>query len=748
MKPLQSLRVVEVGGTIAGAYCAKLFVDQGADVALVGSSGLTPHQALYLHRGKQAVEQLEAGDLAGADVVIESSMDGLAAASSVAAPDTAVHVRISPYGSQGPRAHWRGSDLTDYAAGGHLYLYGDPDREPLRGPANQPAYAAGLFGFIGAMAALLARRSLGRGEQIDVSHVQVMAALHQFTLVSYLMTGHVARRMGNRYTGQGQPNGIYPCADGWISIATPLAHQVEVLLAVTELDHLMATPGITSVLDFQLQPGLLDEPLIEWLADKTMAEVTDLFQTMRIPTGPSLSMLQLLDDPQLLARDFFGGDAGWPSGLRAPKTPFTITPKAGSDGSTWTPGSVDDGPLTGLRILDLTRVWAGPLCARTLSDLGADVTVVEAPWARGPRALPASAVAASRFYPNDDPGECSWNRSSHTNKYALGKKSLAIDLNTEAGKNAFARIVPQHHVVIENFSTRVMPQLGFDEERLHSLNPALVYVTMPGFGRSGPAEHWVAYGSSVDTHAGLSNLIGYRDQSPWKGGVAWPDPVAGLHATSAILVALWHQVDGAGGGHTIEAAQFESTIAVIGDRIIEAQLDGEPTSDGNRSPGAFVEGVYPSRGTDTWIAISIDDRSNWDALAELAGGALVGIDPTNLDAADDALATWTATHDADDLAFKLQQVGVAAAAVATAPMVLADEHLVARGAFVSVDQPHVGPFTAPTTPIRFSATPLATVGPAPTLGEHNMRFLADNGFTEGEVRELLASAVIATEPPQ
>lgn len=744
MKPLEGLRIIEFAGSIAGAYCGKLFADQGADVVLVGEHGLRDHEALYLHAHKE--RRPADGEAGSADVYIRSSMPEPLTLPVDANPD-AIEVHISPYGTDGPKAQWKGTDLTDYAASGHLYLYGDPAREPLWGPANQPAYAAGLFGFVGAMAALLARRQTSHGQIVDVSHVQAMAALHQFTLIRYLLTGDIISRMGNRYTGQGQPNGIYPCADGWISIAAPFDHQIEFLLAVTELGHLMEHPNITSVQDFQLHPELLDDALTDWLADKTMAEVTELFQTMRIPTGPSLDMLQLLDDPQLVSREFFQPLAGAPTSITAPRAPFTITAKPATGVGSWQPRADGAGPLAGLRVLDLTRVWAGPLCTRILSDLGADVVWVEAPWSRGGREVPDSVVQSARYFVDDDPGDCPWNRNGHYIKYALGKRSLAVDLTTEDGQHLLARLVPEHHLVVENYSTRVMPQLGFSEDRLHELNPDLIYVTMPGFGRSGPAEHWVAYGSSVDSHAGLSSLIGYPDQTPWKGGVAWPDPIAGLHATSAILISLWNQLTNEGGGCTIEAAQFESTVAAVGDRIVEAQLQGVPVPDGNREADYVVQGVYRCRGDDAWIAISLPDRSDWDAVVSLGPNTLAEVDPSNHDAVDTVLSAWTSGQDASALAARLQQAGVAAAAVATAAMVLADEHLVARGAFVTVDQPQVGPFTAPTTPLTFSATPLATVRAAPTLGEHNESLLRSYDFADHEIDALIAQNIIGTEPP-
>ena len=536
MKPLQDLTVVAFAGSMAGAYCAKMFVDGGAQVLTVGQSQLGNHQQAYLLADTQPVALADI-DFAQVDVTIESSAPLPLAPVDLDEHQHLVRVQISSFGLHGTRSHWKGTDLVDYAAGGHAYLYGDPQREPLRGPPDQPAVASGLYGFVGAMAAVIARPRLGRGQRVEISHVQVMVALHQVTLLRWFMTGDVFCRMGNRYTGQGQPNGPYRCRDGWVSIVGVTHQQVEGLLAVTGLMHLLDHPDIDSMMDFQRHPQLLDEPLTEWLSSRSVAEVVDLLQAMRIPAAPLLNPLQLLDEPQLVDRAFFTPLGSAPQ-VRVPGPPFTFThhqAPSNSHQASWQPGDVQGGPLAGLRILDLARVWAGPLCGRILRDLGAEVVWVEAPWHRGPKTVPQSMVEATRYFPNDDPGDRQWNRNTHFVKYSLGKQSIALDLQTETGQRTLAQLVPQFHVLLENFSSRVMPQLGFDEDSLHELNPDLIYLTMPGYGRSGPAEHWLAYGSSVDSHAGLSALTGYRDQTPWKGGIAWPDPIAGLHAASAVL---------------------------------------------------------------------------------------------------------------------------------------------------------------------------------------------------------------------
>ncbi|MGF1598560.1 MAG: CoA transferase [Acidimicrobiales bacterium] len=794
MRPFHALEVVEVAGSIAGAYCGKLFADHGATVTLVGPSALSEAEAGYLHQGKATAPDLDPALLARADVVIESTADrplepltGLS--------DTVVRVQVSPFGSTGPYASWRSSDLIDYALSGHQYLYGDPEREPLRGPPNQPRYASALFAFIGAMVALLERERSGSGQTVEVDHLATMAVLHQFTLLRYTIGGDVLRRMGNRFTGQGHPNGIFPCADGWVSIAAPASDQIERLLGVSGLDHLLERPDISSPMDFQTSPHVLDEALLPWLAAQPVADVVELLQAVRVPAAPTTTMERLLDDPQLAARHYW---TTTDDGHRVPGRPFRLSGHpwraTGARTDRSDPGWLhstpsddrseagpDAGPLAGLRVLDLARVWAGPLAARLLAELGADVIWVEAPWSRGPRLIPESVVRTVRYYPDDDAGACPWNRSGHLVKYSIGKRSSAIDLGTGAGVAAFERLVPWADVVLENYSPRVMPQFGLGEERLHELNPGLVYVTMPGYGRSGPAEQWLAYGSSVDSHAGLSHLIGYPDQVPWKGGIAWPDPIAGLHAVGALLIALWDRgADGGGGlGQTVEVAQFEATTAVVGDQLLAAQLAASPRHDepmvapppaserpasggdpgGNGGPGnrdalLAPQGTYRCRGDDRWLSLSVLDDEGWRALCHLAGlpaewAAWTVTDRRDHhDRIDHRLGRWTAYLDQVETAELLQEHGVAAGAVHDAAGVRNDRHLLARGAFVTIDQPEFGPFVTPALPPRLSRTPTRIRGRAPLLGEHNRQVLADlGGLDEEEITALESAGVIADRPP-
>jgi crotonobetainyl-CoA:carnitine CoA-transferase CaiB-like acyl-CoA transferase len=409
-----------------------------------------------------------------------------------------------------------------------------------------------------------------------------------------------------------------------------------------------------------------------------------------------------------------------------------------------------------VRVLDLSRVWAGPLATRILGDLGADVIRVEAIGAHGPRRVPEAVVHRSRRYPENQAGERPWNREGMYNKFNRNKRAVTLQLDTPRGKAVFEQLVVTSDIVIENYSPRVMPQLGLGYNRLRELNPGIIYIGMPGYGWSGPARDWVAYGTTLEPGAGLSSLMGYAGSGPYKSGVAWADPVAGLNAAAALLVALWdRRADADGRGQAIELAQLEAMIGFIGEEVLAAQARGSNRPRlGNRHPEYAPRGCYPCAGDDRWIAISMTDDAAWGALCAEAGfdakrAALRGDERIEMhDALDAEIARWTARHDQIELMHRLQARGVAACAVLDARDLVEDPHLAARGFFVTITHPDAGTYPFPGQPIHLSETPATFRRPAPGLGEHNREVLGGLlGMTDAELEELHAAGVIADQPP-
>ncbi len=808
--PCSGLRAIEVAGSPAGAYAGRLFAACGAEVLRIEPAGGDPWREVgerwrgvgaeyaYLNLGKRAArlrpstdegraQVLELVERLGADVIVESSAPGpLEPLIDEADAPRAVLLRISPFGlGAGAGDLWRetgpprSNEFTDDAWSGHTFLNGRADRAPIARPGLHAHCQAGAHAAIGGLAALLARSRIGRGQTVDVSHVEGLAAMHQYTTVMWTQARHVLPRVGNTQGGPWHPIGVYRCKDGYVFLAMPSWEMVRPFLAAAGLDAVAEDPRFVRDVDRAHHRLEFDRAIEPWLMAHTTAEIIELGVRARVPIGPIHDALRVLEDPHFRAREFFvpidGGD-----GPLVPRGPFVLDGKAPAlaldeavvgpaplldEAPAWPPsagatregdGTLDHGPLQGVRVLDLTRVWAGPLATRILGDLGADVIKVEAAWSRGPATRPARDGALSHLFPEDEVGERPFNRSAAFNKMNRNKRSLTLELNDPEAKRLFERLVERADVVCDNFSPRVMPKLGLDADRLREINPRLVAVAMPGFGHSGPYRDRLAYGPLIEASMGLTSHIGYRGGPPCRSGVAWPDPVTALHTAVGTLAMLYRRSrspEGAGG--TVETPMVEATATTFGDSILTAQLRGaaEPRR-GNRHPRRAPQGCYPCRGDDRWVAISVEDDRQWRALCGL-GGLEASLASLSLeerraeeDRIDDLLADWTRGQERDALAERLHRVDVTAAPVADGRDLAESPFLEARGFWAEVDHPEVGRRRYPGLPIRLSATPATYRRGAPCLGEHNRDVLVEVlGFDDARVDELERAGVLRDTPP-
>ena len=798
IKPFESLVIVELAGSVAGAYAGKLFAGFGATVLKVEPPGGDPMRSVgepldgmgttfaYLNTGKSSVviDMSEASGraklqtlLRTADAVIESASPGpLVPLARANETPGLIKAFVSPFGLSGPYANYRSTSLTDFAAGGQMYLTGEPDREPLQGAGPQAQYAAALHAFIGILAALRHRGATGEGQEIEVSHMETMASLHQWTSVRWTHGGRIQRRIGNRYDTL-HPVTLYACRDGFVAVSASTEDQAERLMAVAGVGEMHDDPRFRGGAARLVNAEAFDELLAPWLMSHTAAELVEIGQTARIPVAPAPGLLELVADPHLDARGFWQRPIGETDGPRYPGPPFRIsgipwrlspapqlgegavddmppTPVAGriadETGATPTLGA---GPLAGVRVLDLSRVWAGPLACRILGDLGADVIKVEPTWGR-PRQVSPQAVQVTGRYPNNDAGERSWNREGMFNKFNRNKRAITLNLDRPEAKAVFEQLVAASDVIIENYSPRVMPQLGLGYERLQEINPAIVYVGMPGYGWDGPYRDWVAYGTTLEPHAGLSSMMGYRDSGPYKSGVAWADPVGGMHAAAAVLLALHDRAARPdGSGHAIELAQFEGMMCLAGEEFLAAQVRGaEPERRGNRHETWAPQGVYRCSGDDRWLAISITNDDEWRALCTVSGlERLSNLRVSERRARhveiDGVIEKWTASRDHLDAMELLQNAGVPAIALFDARDLVENEHLRARGFWKPITHPDSGTYDFPGLPIALSRTPATIRRPAPGFGQHNREVLAEVlGMGDDGIDALFAAGILVDVP--
>ena len=668
MKSFRALQIVEIAGSQAGAFAAKLFADYGADVVKVEPPGGDPlrtsgeswaglgSEFVFLNTSKRSL-CLDVESAAGlrelarllevADVVIESSApDPLDPLTGGLGTDQLIRAYVSPFGLSGPYARCRSNVFTDDALGGHMWVSGEPDREPLRRAGLHTHLQAGMHTFIGCMAALLARDRIGRGQTVEVSHLEGMAALHQHTTSMWTHGGHIIQREGNAQSGPWHPAGVYPCKNGYIFLGHATGRKLIPFVEVLGYGRLFEDPRFATDAARGAHKREFDEALIPRLMELTVDEITELGRAVFSPIGPVPEMLEVLKDEQFAARDFWAELPGEPV-LKAPRGPFLIEGhvprpgmpplKPGTDHveevlARWTladpssaRGSLPDGPLQGVRIVDLTRVWAGPIAGRLLGDLGAEVISVESPWNRGYRDVDQEFVALTHLYPENQPGERHWNRVSGFNKLARNKRGVTLDLQDVRGRDVLAELIKRADVVLENYSPHVMPKLGFDFESLKRLNPHVVYTAMPGYGSSGPGQNRVALGPVIEAAVGLTAMMGYADTGPFRSGVAWADPVSGMAAAAGTLVGLWDRDASGGAPQRVETAMAESMATFAGEELLRRPGPGnERATNRQPPPPPGAAGRVPVRGQ---RPLAGDQRHDGRGVAGAVRGRWAGSGP-------------------------------------------------------------------------------------------------------------------------
>ncbi|MGE3960050.1 MAG: CoA transferase [Dehalococcoidia bacterium] len=782
------MRVIELSDREdAAAYAGKLFARWGAEVVRAESPRRAPAERaddLYLHGGKQRIaldrERPDAADrlralLGTADILLTDlparDVIALGLMSPEGPDDPLVRLSITPFGLDGPYRDDEATPATLLALGGYTYLSGDPGRAPLTFPGRYPHYQAGNFAYVAALAAYLHRASGGRPEPIELSVLEVVATLHQFTDVLWTHQERVRSRHGNRWQNL-CPTTMLPVADGFAA--------VNVIVSFWEsFTHMLGRPELATdpewatdverMKRYDRMDAMMAEAFGDWTRERFLTEGQEVW---RVPVGTVLTVPEMVANPHLDARAFWRPIEG--TDLRTVGSPFRFVGEeppversphapASDEAPEGAPppappaglaGRTGHRPLEGLRIVDLTRIWSGPLATRILGDLGADVMKIEAPTGRGPAVVPKTDPL---YFAEGDPGDRPWNRNGLNNKLNRNKRSLAIDLKAPEGRNALLRLVAASDIVVENFSARAMPSLGLGYEELRAANPAIIYVAMPAFGLEGPYRDYVGLGPSIEPLTGTTALMGYGPDEPRMSVQAITDAMSGTAAAVAILTALERRAR-TGEGAFVELSQHEAGITFIGEQVIEYQLTGHvPERQGNAHPRLAPHGVYRCAGEDEWIALAVQDDDQWRALCAFAGAgweqqpefARIEDRLIHRDALDATVEAWTATQKKQALMRALQALGIAAGAVNAAPDWLEDPQLLERAYFFETEELDTGHRRYDGLPLRFGGRRGYDEWlRSPGLGEHNRAILEDvAGLAAVEVDTLAAAGIIVDRPP-
>lgn len=795
--PLVGLRVLDISGGVAAPFCAKLLGDLGADVVKVEPPGgdrsrregpfpagsQDPEQSagfFFLNTSKRSIvldidnpdnhatlaRLVRRYDVVVADGTAESLADrGLSYETFQSWNPAVVLTTVSGFGSFGPCSGWESSHLVNCATGGWAHLCGVPEREPLQAGGQITETLTGAFASVATQLAVLGRARHGHGEHVDVSAQEAVIAGAQLPTLLYEYRGILPGRYSSVGSGAGAAY-ILGTEDGYIGLNALTGPQWRMLCEFLGREDIAEDPKYAGISWMNPDERLeeIRESFREALAGRTADQLFHEAEKHRVPFGLVPDLAGLYAFPPHLERGFFV-DLEHPSAgtVAVPGIPYKSNATAArpyrppllgehtdavlGEPETDAPaqsGAEHDLPLTGVRVLDLSMFFAGPVAAQICADAGADVIKVES----------LQRIDGWRGAGTGGEGELpSYEGSPYFNWVNRGKRDVTLNLNDPRGADAVRKMVLEADVVIENYTPRVMAKFGLDYAALKAIKPDIVMLSLAGFGADTSWKDYVAFGMSTEQMCGVSHLTGYADGDPIFTGMTGGDLFAGVMGANCLFAALAHH-NRTGEGQHINLSQMEACNLFIGDAMTGHALAGvDPGRTGNRHPHFSPQGIYPCL-DDAWLGITVKDDAAWAALTATMGQPELGrrfaaaVDRrAHADEIDSLIGTWTARQQHIEAMATLQAAGVAAGAVMRGPELLADPHLEARQGFLVQDRPGLGEKHYPNQPYRFRNAPTPPNTRAPMLGEHLAEILTERaGLTDDEIVELVIDDVTGTVP--
>ncbi len=797
--PLARFTVVDLSTGIAGAYCTKLLADGGASVIKIEPPGGDPLRrwsasgaavepgedgALFsfLAGSKQSVVadpeidddvDMVDGLLAAADAVVWSAGSNLAERQGFRPADIQRAHRqltvtsITPFGLDGP---WRDRAATEFTlqawSGGIVGLgRGLPERAPVFVGGQVGEYTAGAYASAATMTSWLRRSTDGAGELIDLSMLETQILSLTYYPVTYFEMLGRPWRDARRLTVPG----IAQAKDGLVDLGCGTAQQWFDLCAMVGHPEWIDEESPLSITELA---NIHAKEIYAWVERNLADEIRELATAFRIPNAPVANGANIASLDHFQERGSFVRNPR--DGFHQPGHPYRMQPaqlqpprpaprlgehtaRYRSAGIVPQPAQTRSAPanalpFSGLRVLDMTTFWAGPSCTHFLAMLGADVIHVESPGRLdGTRLIAGIPISEDQW----------WEKSPIFAALNTNKKGLTLDLRTAQGRDLLRRLIATCDVIVENFTPRVLDQIGLNFAAVQAVRPDAVMLRMPGFGLDGPWRDKPAFAYAIESASGLSWLTGYPDRPPYEP-YSIGDPNAGVHALNGLLLALEHRRR-TGQGVLVEAAMVDAALSVSAEQVIEYSAYGSLLERaGNRGPTAAPQNLYRSSDIDefgrldSWVALAVTTDDQWQRLCRALGSPSWATDPDLSTEAgrrehegliDEQLSAWCECRSRDDIVRTLWDVGVPVAKVMQPHRQTELDQLAFRGFFEEVEHPVNGRAKLSTLPMRFSGGPgLFHTHSAPTLGQHNHEVLAELGLTASEIAELEADGIIGCAP--
>ena len=800
MPSVTPIRVLELGYGVSAAYAAKLLGDHGADVVKVetpeGDSarrrGPFPTDDIDLEQsgtflafnlnkrgicldleaetGRNELRQL----IAWADILVHNFPRVRAQALGLdpetlqqERPDLVV-LSITPFGITGPYRDYRAEELTVSYAGGWANLcpntHTDPDLPPLKVFGHQCALMAGINGAMTALAMLRDAHKSGIGDYIDLSQQDYVASVLEGGITSYSYFDNVHTRCTGRVL---IPWSIFNAKDRPIFLVCIEQDQWERLV------DFMGQPDWAKLEIFADMQGRADNQdmiklfLQEYVSEKNAFALYHAGQKQRICFAPVMNLGDLASNEHMSAREaivdvehpatgtlkYIAPAVVTSSGRAAVRRPAPLlgehTEEVLADAQIVSEERTEAArslaeprlPLDGIRVIDLSWVWAGAFCGMNLAHLGAEVIRLESE---------TRPDFYRRTYPLPGMG-LELNRAGMFNQWNQGKQSVAVDLSSAEGKELVKDFIANADVVVQNFATGVMERLGLGYEVLKRINPKIILASISGFGQTGPYSNYMGYGPAFPPLSGLSSMTGFIDGGPEEVGISMPDPTGGLTAAMAVVAALEHR-EHTGVGDHLDISLWEATQALVAEGWMQYVFSGkQPERRGNRDPLMAPHGGYASRGDDEWVSIACADDAQWAKFAAIIDPSLedderfrtLAVRKTNEDALEKIVAAWTCERDRWEITRELQALGVAAFPSLTCKDIVKDRHLNERGLIERLEHPAVGRRAHTGIPWRLQRRPNGVRMPAPCIGADTDTLLTDIlGYDETKIAALREHRVL------